>query len=54
MGPHFMLLPSIYVLYSNVSYIYPVSCMSCGNKIVSKLFEIFHLGSQIMLPYVPV
>ena len=33
MGPHFMLLLSIYVLYSNVTYI---SCiMSCGNKIVS-------------------
>ena len=25
MGPHFMLLLSIYVLYSNVTYIYPVS-----------------------------
>ena len=36
MGPHFMLLLSIYVLYSNVTYI---SCiMSCGNKIV-KLFQ---------------
>ena len=33
MGLHFMLLLSIYVLYSNVTYI---SCiMSCGNKIVS-------------------
>ena len=33
MGPHFMLLLSIYVLYSNVTNI---SCiMSCGNKIVS-------------------
>ena len=27
MGPHFMLLLSIYVLYSNVTYIYPVSCL---------------------------
>ena len=26
-GPHFMLLLSIYVLYSNVTYIYPVSCL---------------------------
>ena len=33
-----MLLLSIYVLYSNVTYI---SCiMSCGIKIVSKLFQI--------------
>ena len=38
MGPHFMLLLSIYVLYSNVTYI---SCiMSCGNKIVSNCFKI--------------
>ena len=38
MGPHFMLLLSIYVLYSNVT---DISCiMSCGNKIVSKLFQI--------------
>ena len=35
--PHFMLLLSIYVLYSNVTYI---SCiMSCGNKIVSNCFK---------------
>ena len=27
MGPNFILLLSIYVLYSNVSYIYPVSCL---------------------------
>ena len=27
MGPHFMLLLSIYVLYSNVIYIYHVSCL---------------------------
>ena len=27
MCPHFMLLLSIYVLYSNVTYIYPVSCL---------------------------
>ena len=27
MGPHFMLLLSIYVLYSNITYIYPVSCL---------------------------
>ena len=27
MGPHFMLLLSIYVLYSNVTYIDPVSCL---------------------------
>ena len=26
-GPHFMLLLSIYVLYSNVTYIYPVLCL---------------------------
>ena len=34
MGQHFMLLLSIYVLYSNVTYIYPVSCLveiNCGN-----------------------
>ena len=35
MGPHFMLLLSIYVLYSNVTYIYPVSCLE-----EIKLFEI--------------
>ena len=27
MGPHFMLLLSIYVLYYNVTYIYPVSVL---------------------------
>ena len=27
MGPHFMLLLSIYVLYFNVTYVYPVSCL---------------------------
>ena len=35
MGPHFMLLLSIYVLYSNVTYIYPVSCL-----VEIKLFQI--------------
>ena len=35
MGTHFMLLLSIYVLYSNVTYIYPVSCL-----VEIKLFEI--------------
>ena len=34
MGPHFMLLMSIYVLYSNVSYMYPVSCL-----VETKLFQ---------------
>ena len=38
LGPHFMLLLPIYVLYSNVTYI---SCiMSCGNKIVSYCFKL--------------
>ena len=32
MGPHFMSLLSINVLYYNVTYMY---IMSCGNKIVS-------------------
>ena len=27
MGPHFMLLLSNYILCSNVTYIYPVSCL---------------------------
>ena len=49
MGPHFMLLLLIYVLYSNVTYIYPVSCL-----VEIKLFQIvsnwcgnliFELGS---------
>ena len=35
MGPHFMLLLSIYILYSNVTYIYPVSCL-----VEIKLFQI--------------
>ena len=35
MGPHFMLLLSIYVLYSNVTYMYPVSCL-----VEIKLFQI--------------
>ena len=35
MGPHFMLLLLIYVLYSNVTYIYPVSCL-----VEIKLFQI--------------
>ena len=35
MGPHFMLLLSIYVLYPNVTYIYPVSCL-----VEIKLFQI--------------
>ena len=35
MGPHFMLPLSIYVLYSNVTYIYPVSCL-----VKIKLFQI--------------
>ena len=35
MGQHFMLLMSIYVLYSNVSYIYPVACL-----VEIKLFQI--------------
>ena len=35
MGPHFMLLLSIFVSYSNVSYIYPVSCL-----VEIKLFQI--------------
>ena len=38
MGPHFMLLLSIYVLYSNVTYIYPVSCL-----VEIKLFKLFQL-----------
>ena len=37
MGPHFMLLLSIYVLYSNVTYIYLVSCLE-----EIKLFQLFH------------
>ena len=36
MGPHFMLLLSIYVLYSNVSYIYLISC-----PVEIKLFQLF-------------
>ena len=35
MGPHFMLLLSIYVLYSNITYVYPVSCL-----VEIKLFQI--------------
>ena len=35
MGPHFMLLLSIFVLYSNVTYIYPASCL-----VEIKLFQI--------------
>ena len=35
MGQHFMLLLSIYVLYSNLTYIYPVSC-----PVEIKLFQI--------------
>ena len=35
MGPHFMLLLSICVLYSNVTYIYPVLCL-----VEIKLFQI--------------
>ena len=35
MGLHFMLLLSIYVLYSNVTYIYAVSCL-----VKIKLFQI--------------
>ena len=34
-GPHFMSLQSIYVLYSNVTYIYPAS-----NLVEIKLFQI--------------
>ena len=43
---HFMLLLSIYVLYSNVTYIYPVSCL-VEIKIVSNCFNnnIFGVGS---------
>ena len=38
-GPTFHVTPSINVLFSNVTYI--MSCiMSCGYKIVSKLFQI--------------
>ena len=46
MGPHFMLLLSIYVLYSNVTYIYIyiyiyISCIvSCGNKLVPNCFNV--------------
>ena len=44
MGPHFLLFQSIYVLYSNVTYI---SCiMSCEKKIVPnccKLLQLFQL-----------
>ena len=42
MGQHFMLLLSIYVLYSNVSYINPVSCLVEIKlfQIISKLFKI--------------
>ena len=40
-GPHFMLLLSIYVLYSNVTYI--SSIMSCGNKILSNCFKLFKI-----------
>ena len=35
MGPHLMSLLSIYILYSNVGYIYPVSCL-----VEIKLFQI--------------
>ena len=42
MGPHFMLLLSIYVLYSNVTYIYPVSCL-----VEIKLFQIVSLLSLL-------
>ena len=38
MGPHFMLLLSIKVLYSNVSFIDPVSCI-----VEIKLFQIVSL-----------
>ena len=37
MGPHFMLLLSIYVLYYNVTYIYPVSCFVEINCYIFKI-----------------
>ena len=37
MGPYFMLLLSIYLLYSNVTYIYLVSCL-----VEIKLFQIVY------------
>ena len=42
MGPHFMLLLSIYVLYSNVTYIYPVSCLM-EIKLLKKCFIFFQI-----------
>ena len=40
-GPTFMLLLSIYVLYSNVTYIYPVSCL-----VEIKLFQIAKITNK--------
>ena len=42
-GPNFMLLLSIYILYSNVTYTYPVSC-----HVEMKLFQIVSVLEVIM------
>ena len=44
MGPHFLLFLSIYVLYCNASYIYPVSCF-----VKIKLFPICFIVSIILM-----
>ena len=44
MGPHFMLLLPIYVLYSNVTYIYHVSCL-----VEIKLFQIVSIIYSIII-----
>ena len=46
MGPHFMLHQPLYVLYANVSYIIISCTISCGNKIVSNLYNCnaFHIA----------
>ena len=47
MGPHFMLLLSIYVLYSNVTYIYPVSCL-VEIKLFQNCFKIVSIVSIVL------
>ena len=39
---HYMLLQSIYVLYSNVNYIYPISCL-----VEIKLFQKLYIQHQL-------
>ena len=49
MGPHFMLLLSIYVLYSNVTYIYPVSCVveiKLFRLYIMQLYKIYMINYQ--------